>query len=564
MAARSFNYDIDQILQRVRRSLPSRRVARKVMASPPTLTVGTSPATKAADFTASISGTTMTVTAVASGSIVPGLSLFGNNVVPGTRIVSAGTGTGGTGTYTVFPSQTVASTAITATKHWATTTRQDVGNGTTFTTRVAADAFALLGAGGFAVRGVGANSSFAIAPTNVTYNDGSRPDNCWHADFMHVGDSLDFQIYGETISGGGPKVLIKIDDEYVSLTPTQVGTTVQQFISMPLGSVASRRISIIGKFSFCGVHTGANDSVYPAPVRGPRCIVVSDSFGEGTGASSAGAGTAHPLGLIQVFSDFLVWDDVWSSSVSGTGFRNAPTTKLYYGQRVATDVYPYSPEVVIFLGSVNDTNTLNPDTGNYTVADVQAEAARLVTEAKAVLPNTLICIGAIWTQGGAGTASRVLFDLHAALKAATEASGGLFTDLTELPLPIGTVPHTAQLVSSVAQNAGVCLVNSAPVFGGTYKFSNGERFVVKALSGNSSPFTITMDGGPAATGHSSGETITQVGPMPLTGTGRVGATTGWGNSDLAVATDGIHPSTYGHEIDGGVLADQFSMTVMTA
>jgi hypothetical protein len=65
-------------------------------------------------FTASISGTTMTVSAVASGTVLVGGVITGTGVTAGTRIVGYGTGTGGTGTYTVDISQTVSSTTINA------------------------------------------------------------------------------------------------------------------------------------------------------------------------------------------------------------------------------------------------------------------------------------------------------------------------------------------------------------------------------------------------------------------------------------------------------------------
>lgn len=66
-----------------------------------------------AAFTASISGTTMTVSAVASGTILVGATVTGTGVTAGTRITAVGTGTGGTGTYTVSESQTVSSTSMT-------------------------------------------------------------------------------------------------------------------------------------------------------------------------------------------------------------------------------------------------------------------------------------------------------------------------------------------------------------------------------------------------------------------------------------------------------------------
>jgi hypothetical protein len=66
-------------------------------------------------FTGSISGTTLTVTAVTSGSIGIGSVISGTGVTAGTSITGLISGTGGVGTYTVSASQTVASTTITGT-----------------------------------------------------------------------------------------------------------------------------------------------------------------------------------------------------------------------------------------------------------------------------------------------------------------------------------------------------------------------------------------------------------------------------------------------------------------
>ena len=60
-------------------------------------------------FTASISSTTMTVTQLFSGTIAVGQQVFGVGVDQETVITALGTGTGGTGTYTVSNSQTAAS-----------------------------------------------------------------------------------------------------------------------------------------------------------------------------------------------------------------------------------------------------------------------------------------------------------------------------------------------------------------------------------------------------------------------------------------------------------------------
>jgi hypothetical protein len=69
-------------------------------------------APSSAIFTGSISGTTLTVSVMQSGTIAVGQAIFGQGVAQNTVITALGTGTGGVGTYTVSDSQTVASTAI--------------------------------------------------------------------------------------------------------------------------------------------------------------------------------------------------------------------------------------------------------------------------------------------------------------------------------------------------------------------------------------------------------------------------------------------------------------------
>lgn len=75
-------------------------------------TAGSPPA--AAEVTGAIAGTTLTVTAVASGSLAVGQVLSGANVTAGTVITALGTGNGGAGTYTVSISQTAASATVNA------------------------------------------------------------------------------------------------------------------------------------------------------------------------------------------------------------------------------------------------------------------------------------------------------------------------------------------------------------------------------------------------------------------------------------------------------------------
>ena len=70
-------------------------------------------ATASAVVTGSIAAYTLTVTAVASGTLAVGTYITGTNVTAGTYIAQLGTGTGGTGTYILNNSITASSTTIT-------------------------------------------------------------------------------------------------------------------------------------------------------------------------------------------------------------------------------------------------------------------------------------------------------------------------------------------------------------------------------------------------------------------------------------------------------------------
>lgn len=78
--------------------------------------------------TASIAGSEMTVTAVGSGAVVNGATISGTNVVTGTKVVSQVSGTpGGVGVYLVDIPQTVASTTVSGA--FGTLTVTAVGSG---------------------------------------------------------------------------------------------------------------------------------------------------------------------------------------------------------------------------------------------------------------------------------------------------------------------------------------------------------------------------------------------------------------------------------------------------
>jgi hypothetical protein len=127
--------------------------------------------TASAVVTGSISGTTLTVSAVSSGTLAVGRYITGTGITAGTNITALGTGTGGTGTYTVSASQTVSSTTITGQPVvGATFTATGAGTGTGTATFKYISSITLLG-GVREINMTTGGSGYTSAPA-ITFSGG--------------------------------------------------------------------------------------------------------------------------------------------------------------------------------------------------------------------------------------------------------------------------------------------------------------------------------------------------------------------------------------------------------
>jgi hypothetical protein len=321
---------------------------------------------------------------------------------------------------------------------------------------------------------------------------------------------------------------------------------------------------VIGNnLTFYGVNVEPGDMVMGAPIRGPRVLVLGDSFS-----------TPSPIKWHAYFADALGWDDVWAAGVGGTGYvaTNAGASKKFY-DRVASDVIAYAPDIVLILGSIND--------ASQAAATVQAEAQACVQAIRAALPGCLV-IGGYNATGGIEKMTSGALDVMDATKAGFTAAGGVWLNPIEMPLAYigGTLPSTTLAQAHAAGRVGAS-PNSAPFAGGsntsalglycnatssagvnlrvgsTVELGSGatrERVVITGLKQISGSGVSYAFDGTLQYAHSSGETVREVGPSYLTGRGYGGATTGWGNADLLVSSDHTHPTQAGDEALGMVTA----------
>lgn len=526
---------------------PNFAAMNAVIASPPTVTTATT-VQNVASFTGSITGTTLTVSALASGIIKVGQILTGTGVTTTTYIAADTGGAGGVGTYTVNKSQTVASEAITSAGqfYWnaGNQTPLHLNNNLVSISRQAPIS-----------TGVNGDTSIYGGP-NTTFSLGPTVQNAISSmfSFYYTGQVLEFGI-----ASNSNVMLVKVNGQYVSLTPTALGAGPTKFYyMMDFGSSANRRIDIIGGGNFLRLYSLGGDaiaSVMPAPIRGPTCIFLGDSFTAGVGPTGVTANN-----YAAQFADIMGWDDVRSSGIGGTGYINTNSGQyLTFGQRVPYDIIPYAPDIAWFYGSINDALS---DPTVVTAAAVAAWSAVI-----AACPNTLV-VASMNATGGVSKSNNNYWRMVTMMEAAANKLGVLWAPIHEFPLQ-GT-PDTTNIAGGTAGASTIVVFRGAggPGFltnGSTYAAeigtSNEERIEIKNFASATATTETWNLTGPLNYTHVSGTVLTKTGNSMWSGIGNVGATTGWGNSDLYVYTDDIHPTNVGSTAQAIALARAFTYAI---
>lgn len=139
---------------------------------------------------------------------------------------------------------------------------------------------------------------------------------------------------------------------------------------------------------FGGIRVLPTDPVYPpAPPCPLRLHIIGDSMTDGQ--SYSGGATTFTPGYPYRLGERLQIEDVWNRARGGTGFLTANS----FRSRLAADVIPYNPDVILIPGSINDTNT-TPAAGA-----IESEMQLIHDQVKAALPKTLIVWASVLHMG---------------------------------------------------------------------------------------------------------------------------------------------------------------------
>jgi lysophospholipase L1-like esterase len=257
-------------------------------------------------------------------------------------------------------------------------------------------------------------------PCTHTIPPGTTANCHWTVTFITDAVKLAYKTNGST-----NPVRFIVDGQYVSVSGYQNGSGASPSYDIidftTAGARKARTITIEGHLntSFKGIVVGATEEVWAPPTNDRvKVIFESDSIFSGGGGFPSLSGLA-----IQSLCSYVGWSDCTDAAVGGTGWITVGGLSSF-GQRIPYDVTPYSPDIVVFQGSINDSGTASATITAAVLAGLQA--------VRSGLPNAVIIVFGVW-PGSRGPDANLLADENAVAAAVTA-----FGDSKTYFVPIAT------------------------------------------------------------------------------------------------------------------------------
>ena len=441
-----------------------------------------------ASVTGFISGTVLDVTAVTSGALVVGQTIFGTGVADDTVITALGTGSGGVGTYNINNSQTVSSGPISALGIFRDTPLTG-GSGTGATGNIIVTGGSVTAASvvepgvGYAVgdslSAALTGSSNGIATTSAI-TGGSNYTNGTYTNVALTGGT-----------GAGAVATITVSSNAVSavtITSAGSGYTVADSISAAAATLGN------------GINTLTTGSLVGGANYGPGTYTnVSLTGGTGTGAKATiivgVGGDVTGVTLTSRGVNYTVADSLSAAAANlggvtnGVGTLGAVTGGSNYTNGTFTNV-PLTggtgsgarATIVVSANAVS-TTTITTKGSGYTVSDTLSASA-------STIGNGIQTLGTI-TGGGAYTANGIL-----TLK--NRVDGTLYTNGTYTNVPLTGGTGNGAQATIVVSGGGVTSVTLTKT-GSGYTVDNELSASSVDIGGTGSGFKIYVDTVGAAT-----------------------------------------------------------------
>ncbi|MGA5635063.1 GDSL-type esterase/lipase family protein [Streptomyces lydicamycinicus] len=325
--------------------------------------------------------------------------------------------------------------------------------------------FQYAGATDFVIGATSPDTNYVL-PRSKYPNTYASGQSVWSMEFGT--DAAVFQLRMKYISSA-TMFRLSVDGRKVSdLMQSSGGTTAGSghLITVDLGSAAARRIRIdVTTFPFGGIYLPPGASLWQVPLRGPRVMGLGDSLTDGAaGNTGAGAGTWFAR-----VARLLGSTDAWEQGRGGTGYITAGSYATF-GDRVAVDVIPNAPDLLMIWGGYND------NTGSQSA--ISAAAASLYSTLKAALPACQMYVLGCWSPTGSPAGS--ITNTDATLRTQAAAAG---------------IPFVSPITGACYDATGALVATHGPWITGTGKVGSPTGV------GNADTW-ISSDGvHPTDTGH---------------------------------------------------------------
>lgn len=212
-----------------------------------------------------------------------------------------------------------------------------------------------------------------------------------------------------------------IDGQYVTISGYVNGTGATPSYDVidftNAGARKNRKISVEMNLNnqFGGVSVAPTEEVWaPTAQDRIRVVWVGDSISASGNSTPALNGAMVP----QQVAYLLGWSDVWNDGIGGTGYVATNAGNNYtFGQRIGYDVTPWSPNLVVFLGSINDVGQ----------SGIQAAALSAYQAVRAALPGVPIIVAGIPPDSPNNGGSANITTAESALQAAVTQFGDPLT-----------------------------------------------------------------------------------------------------------------------------------------
>ena len=287
-----------------------------------------------------------------------------------------------------------------------------------------------------------------------------------------------------------------------------------RFVNLNFGSSQVRKIKIEFPFGFRGIRVPNGSQIWPVDSNSKkrnRCIVIGDSFTEGTGAILFD-GFANRL-------NYATGWEIWQSGSGSTGYLNPGTTgRKKLRDRIHTDVIENNPNIVIVAAGIND--------GGYGGAQIETEARLLFDTILSGCPGVaLVVVGPFYPN----TNYSAVANVRTALMSAAAAYNLPFLDPTNPDAPWITESnrnsyHPTVHATATASRTGNA-VSSITVTNGGGFYATVPSVSFTGGGGSGATATAVMDGRiKSATVLSGGKGYATAPTVSFVGGGGSGAT----------------------------------------